>query len=246
MYNYIYIYVLINISKHETQSLYPSLLHPRDSKPSSFGSATVCGSACPGGRLRGYPAVTGSATCLKKIVRVAANQRHSSNMDCKQTSVWPSTKKSAIVDMWKVSGTLLLVMLAPCIILRIPRSSSRMSCSIRQAINNSDGPGGKVRWKTNFKNVEAFPTLLSDFFSTIRDVKIHEVIISKLFWIWIQHSLRQVSRIPFSPKGQTGPRSHQALHGLFADLQWWPASARPWKAKTIGRPPGRYSSYIFY
>lgn len=132
----------MNISKHETQSLYPSLLHPRDSKPSSFDSATVCGSACPGGRLRGYPEVTGSAACLKKIVRVAANQRHSSNMDCKQTSVWPSTKKSAIVDMWKVPGTLLLVMLAPCIILRIPRSSSRMSCSIRQAINNSDGPGG--------------------------------------------------------------------------------------------------------
>lgn len=78
-----YIYILMNISKHETQSLYPSLLHPRDSKPSSFDSATVCGSACPGGRLRGNPEVTGSAICLKKIMPVAANQRHSSNADAK-------------------------------------------------------------------------------------------------------------------------------------------------------------------
>ena len=92
-------------------------------------------------------------------------------------------------------------------------------------------PSGKPSTTRMALGVEAFPTLLSDSGSTIRDVKIHEVIVSKLFWIWIQHSLRQVSCIPFSPKGQTGPRSHQALHGLFADLQWWPASARPWKAK---------------
>lgn len=139
---------------------------------------------------------------------------------CKGTSVWPSTKKSAIVDMWKFP--------APCFWWCWHHASYWGFPDLHHACPAQSGKPSTTRMALG---VEAFPTLLSDFFSTIRDVKINEVIISKLFWIWIQHSLRQVSRIPFSPKGQTGPRSHQALHGQFADLQWWPASARPWKAK---------------
>ena len=201
----------MNISKHETQSLYPSLLHPRDSKPSSFDSATVCGSALP------WRSVEGESRSHWKC---AANQCHSSNADAKplrylQTNLSLTFNKTLqLLTCEKFP--------APCFWWCWHHASYWGFPDLHHACPAQSGKPSTTRMVPRcYLIFEA----QSEMWKSMKSSSVNS------FGFGYNAAFVRFPVSPFSPKGQTGPPSHQALHGLFADLQWWPASARPWKAK---------------